>query len=107
MAMNPTNFECQISNVERTLSNCECRSSNAELIFAIRHWEFEIRHLPLAACLFGLFMAGGSTVSGQTTGVIGWGFNNNGQARPPSGLTNIVAVSASSGSSVALRADGT
>ena len=48
-----------------------------------------------------------ATAGGQTTTVIGWGWNNNGQATPPAGLTNVVAVSAGAGQSLALRADGT
>jgi hypothetical protein len=47
------------------------------------------------------------SAAGQSTTVVGWGWNNNGQATPPAGLTNIVAVSAGGGQSLALRADGT
>jgi hypothetical protein len=47
------------------------------------------------------------SAAGQSTTVIGWGWNNNGQATPPAGLTNVVAVSAGAGQSLALRADGT
>jgi hypothetical protein len=54
------------------------------------------------SCLLATFSA-----AGQNTTVIGWGWNNNGQATPPAGLTNIVAVSAGAAQSLALRADGT
>jgi len=47
------------------------------------------------------------SAAGQSTTVVGWGWNNNGQATPPAGLTNIVTVSAGAAQSLALRADGT
>ena len=39
--------------------------------------------------------------------VAGWGLNTSGQALPPPGLSNVVAVAASTTFSMALKADGT
>ena len=39
--------------------------------------------------------------------VVGWGGNGNGQATPPAGLTDVVAISAGATHSLALKRDGT
>ncbi len=39
--------------------------------------------------------------------VVGWGWNNNGQAAPPPGLADVVAVAAGYSHSLALKGDGT
>ena len=43
----------------------------------------------------------------QSTGVVGWGFNNNGQANAQIGLTDVTGVTAGGGQSFALRGNGT
>jgi len=43
----------------------------------------------------------------QSTGVVGWGFNNNGQANAQIGLTDVIGVTAGGGQSFALRGNAT
>ncbi len=64
------------------------------------------QYLGLGLLLLAQSSGWGATLP-QTTRVVGWGFNNNGQANPPSGLTNVTALTAGSGQGVALRANGT
>ena len=45
--------------------------------------------------------------AGQTSRVIGWGLNENGQATPPAGLSDAVSVAAQFRNSYAVRANGT
>src|SRR5688572_21027481 len=59
------------------------------------------------AVFFLVQTSGLCAVPSQPTAVVGWGFNNHGQASPPGGLTNVTAISAGSGQGVALRANGT
>jgi|GEM_PF-2680950 len=63
-----------------------------------------IRHLSAS---LATFLASGAFAAPGPTTVVGWGWNNHGQASPPGGLTNIVDISAAGAASVALRADGT
>ena len=59
--------------------------------------------------LFVILLCFTSTGYGQTGGgtVVAWGDNSFGQSTVPSGLTNIVAISAGYGYGLALKADGT
>jgi PKD repeat protein len=52
-------------------------------------------------------VAGASTLPLCDTTVIGWGDSYYGQASPPAGLSNVVAVSAGGYHSLALKSDGT
>ena len=83
----------------------------------IRLVEKQDRHIPLvrgsrwpmlgnlvAAATLGLIITSG--VGHAASIVSGWGFNGSGQASPPSGLTDVVAIAAGGSHSLALTARG-
>src|SRR5262245_39969029 len=47
-----------------------------------------------------------AAIHSSAQSISGWGFNFSGQLLPPPGLTNVVALAASSGHSLALKSDG-
>src|ERR1035438_1482786 len=59
--------------------------------------------LRLGLGMLPLLLAAGTT-RGQGT-VLAWGVNNGGQLVPPPGLTNVIAVSAGSSHTLALRSE--
>ena len=52
-------------------------------------------------------VAGATTSNLCSSGVVGWGYNSNGQVVPPAGLSNVVAIAAGIYHSLALKTDGT
>lgn len=66
-----------------------------------------IQSYPLLIGLLGPMLLAVSPAASQPTAVLGWGWNNNAQARPPAGLTNVIDVSAGTAQSLALRDNGT
>jgi len=76
----------------------------------IRKGESELKKLQTLAILLSLLLISVPSVAVGYDGggtVVGWGHNSYGQASPPTGLTDAVAIAAGGHYSLALKADGT
>jgi hypothetical protein len=61
----------------------------------------------LLGALLGVVPAEAAAAPPSVGTVIGWGDNDDGEARPPAGLTGVTAIAAGHSHSLALRGDGT
>jgi hypothetical protein len=85
--------------MERSMNTGKFLAKSAIVGGSVRHWS------SIALLILALGVPGRTALASGT--VVGWGANGYGQATPPAGLDEVVAIAAGGYHSLALRANGT